>query len=140
MPNNRNITAERLVSLRGKTQQSEVAKIAGVAQTTYSNWENSINYPPADAIARLATHWGVSADYLVGLSDQPSGMPPNSWVIDLDFVEGVRRGDGSHRRFGEQGAFAVPVRMRVVSSVEYQALERELRPLLRKLKGKEDSQ
>lgn len=129
-------TAERLAALRGKANQGEIAKAAGVAQTTYSNWENGINGPPAEAIARLAKYWGVTADYLVGLSDHRDALPPDSWVIDLDYVDAVRRGDGSHRRFGDQGAFAVPRRMQIISSVEYRALERDLAPLLRRAPGR----
>lgn len=127
-----NVTAQRLIALRGKAKQSEVAAICGVAATTISNWENGVNLPPADAIALLARHWGVTADYLVGLSDHPQGWPPDSWVIDLDFVDAIRRQDGTHHRYGRFGAFAIPRRMAIVSSVEYQALEDELRPLLAK--------
>lgn len=76
-------TAERLVALRGKDSQQAIARIAGCSPATISNWENDVHSPPADALARLAVHWGVSADYLVGLSDFPSGLAPDSWIVDL---------------------------------------------------------
>lgn len=134
-----NTFAERLRMLRSKKQSSQetVAAFVGCSQNAIGTWERGESSPQVRELAKLCEFYEVSSDYLVGLKDQPSGMVPNSWVIDLDYVDGVRRGDGSHLRFGDQGAFAVPVRMRIVSSVEYQALERELRPLLRKFKGKE---
>lgn len=125
------IIAQRLTSLRGKTSQSEIARIAGVAATTISNWENDVTVPPADSIAKLAKHWQVSADYLVGISEHPSGFPPHCWVVDLDFVEALKREDGSHAKLGDRGAFAIPSRMQILSSVEYQALEAELHHLIK---------
>lgn len=119
-------TAERLVALRGKTTQSEIAKVAGVSPGSLSNWENDVHSPPLEAVAKLASHWNVTTDYLAGLTDYVTPLPPDAWVIDLDFVEALKRQDGSHRKFGDAGAFAIPRRMRVASSVEYQALQREL--------------
>ena len=119
-------TAERLISLRGKRPQSEIAKVAGVSPGSVSNWENGIHSPPLDAAAKLAEHWQVTTDYLAGLTDHPSALPPDSWVVDLDFVEAIQRRDGSHRKIGAEGAFAIPRRPAIASSTEYQALQREL--------------
>jgi transcriptional regulator with XRE-family HTH domain len=125
-----NKTAERLAALRGKTAQSRIAEIAGVSASTISNWEAGISYPPADAILRLARHYGVTADFIVGLTDHQQTLPPDCWIVDLDYVEAVRRGDGSHAKMHEGGAAAIPRRWRILTSSEYQALERELRPML----------
>lgn len=43
-----------------------------MAQRTYANWEKQ----PPEALthlASLASHYGVSADYLLGLVDDPAG-------------------------------------------------------------------
>lgn len=48
-----------------------MAAAAGVSQVTWSNWEKK---PPAQftALARLATRYGTTVDYLLGLTDDPS--------------------------------------------------------------------
>lgn len=94
-----------------------------------------MNAPPADAIARLAEHWQVTADYLCGITDFPERLPPGMWVVDLDYVEALERLDGSHQHLGDQGAFAVPPRAQLMSSVEYQALARRLGPLIERQRG-----
>lgn len=50
--------------------QAGVAKAAGMSQTTYSDWE--ANPPRAlEYLAGLANHFHVSADYLLGLTNDP---------------------------------------------------------------------
>lgn len=99
-------TATRLVELRGKATQGEIAKIAGASTSSISNWESDIHSPPADAIVRLATHWGVSVEYLLGLSDFRSGLAPDSWLVDLDALEAGKP--------SEKWAAKVPRRFRIV--------------------------
>mgnify|MGYP001179645572 CR=1 FL=1 len=108
-------TAERLVALRGKDSQQAIARIAGCSPATISNWENDVHSPPADALARLAVHWGVSADYLVGLSDFPSGLAPDSWIVDLDAYE--------KEHPGSAWAAKVPRRHKIVDYAELQRME-----------------
>lgn len=64
--------SERLKQLReARTgNQSGVARAVGMSQTTYSDWEAS---PPRalDYLRRLAEHFHVSADYLLGLTNDP---------------------------------------------------------------------
>lgn len=49
-----------------------MAHSVGMTQRTYAGWEKD---PPEafDRLARLAQHYGVSADYLLGLIDDPAG-------------------------------------------------------------------
>lgn len=98
--------AKRLSDLRGKAPQAEIAKVAGVSPASISNWEAGLHFPPADAIAKLAVHWKVSADYLVGISDFPSGLAPDSFLVDLDVYENLTP--------GKEWAAKVPRRPRVV--------------------------
>jgi transcriptional regulator with XRE-family HTH domain len=59
---------------RGLTQE-EVATLLSVKQNTYSQYEiGAVNYP-LDAVVRLAAFYGVSVDYLVGLTDDPRPYP-----------------------------------------------------------------
>jgi transcriptional regulator with XRE-family HTH domain len=121
--------AERLIELRGKVSLAEIAKVAGVSSaTTVSNWENwqseAHSMPPADVVAKLAQHWKVSADFIVGLSDFRTGLAPDSWLVHLDDYEaGVA---------GEKWAVKVPRRHRIV---DYDGLQ-ELKRTAPKAKGK----
>ncbi len=47
----------------------ELAKEIEVTDAAVSNWENGINEPKLTYIVRLCLFFGVSADYLLGISD-----------------------------------------------------------------------
>ncbi len=59
---------------RGLTQ-GDVAKILHVSQNTYSQYEIGTTRYPLDAVVILAEYYGVSVDYLVGLTDEPTPYP-----------------------------------------------------------------
>lgn len=59
---------------RGLTQD-EIAKILHVSQNTYSQYEIGTSRFPLDAVVKLAEYYGVSVDYLVGLTDEPKPYP-----------------------------------------------------------------
>ncbi len=59
---------------RGLTQKA-VAQILNVKQNTYSQYEiGTLNYP-LEAVVRLAEFYGVSVDYLLGLTDVAEPYP-----------------------------------------------------------------
>ena len=63
--------AERIKELRlekGLSQQA-LAKEIGVSQKAIDFWENGVNEPKASYIIALAAFFGVSTDYLLGVSD-----------------------------------------------------------------------
>ena len=63
---------ERMRDLRedhDKTQQA-VAEYLGTTQQMYSRYEKGINEIPVRHIIALCKYYGVSADYLLGLTDQ----------------------------------------------------------------------
>lgn len=53
----------------GKETTGAVAEATGVSKSTLSEIENDSRVPGAKIIAELARHYGVSTDYLLGLSD-----------------------------------------------------------------------
>lgn len=68
---------ERIRSLRidrGLTQSS-VAELLHVKQNTYSQYEIGILNYPLDVVVQLAEYYGVSVDYLVGLTDEAAPYP-----------------------------------------------------------------
>lgn len=61
-------TIKDLRTEKGYTQP-QLAKLVGVSNGIISIWENNINEPKATYIKRLATIFGVSADYLLGINE-----------------------------------------------------------------------
>lgn len=74
--------AARLKQLREdqNTSQEDIAAVAGVSQVTWSTWERE---PPKQfaALSRLAKRFGISANYLLGLNDDPVLL---SGIVDHD--------------------------------------------------------
>ena len=59
---------------RGLTQK-EVAKILGISQNTYSQYEIGVLNYPVDAIVKLADFYDVSTDYLLGRTNVKEPYP-----------------------------------------------------------------
>ena len=62
--------------------QAQVADKLGILQQSYYKYEAGRNMPPASIILDLAGAYDVSADYLLGRSDEP--RPPK---LDADTME-----------------------------------------------------
>ena len=50
--------------------QAEVAAALGTSQTMYARYERGANELPIRHLIRLAQYYGVSSDYILGLSDK----------------------------------------------------------------------
>lgn len=59
---------------RGYTQD-QVAKVLGISQNTYSQYEIGVLNYPVDAIVKLADFYGVSTDYLLGRTSVKEPYP-----------------------------------------------------------------
>jgi len=55
---------------RGLTQ-SELATLLGVSKSVISSYENGVHLPPYDILVRISSLFGVSCDYLLGVSGTP---------------------------------------------------------------------
>lgn len=51
--------------------QCEVAAYLHVSQTAYSGYERGRNALPVEFLAKLADFYGVSADFILGRTDNP---------------------------------------------------------------------
>jgi len=60
---------ERLIAIRGYTPRNVVCTALGIKEPTYAAWEYGRNEPPLDALAKIATYFNVSSDYLLGIVD-----------------------------------------------------------------------
>lgn len=71
-----NTTAERIRELRieNNLTQLELAQRANLERKAISRYESGLNVPGGKALSMLAQIFGVSADYLLGLTDDPSRM------------------------------------------------------------------
>lgn len=63
--------------IRGAKTQAEIAALLGVPQQTYANWEVGARQPKLDDLCKLALHFEVSTDWLLGLSETPKCIEPN---------------------------------------------------------------
>lgn len=71
----RAITAKRLKHIRtaNKLTQKKLCEKIGILITTYSGYEQGKHDIPTEAIARIAELFDVSADYIIGMTDNPKG-------------------------------------------------------------------
>lgn len=53
-----------------KTQQ-EIANVLNTSQTMYARYERGANELPIHHLIKLADYYGVSADYILGRTDNP---------------------------------------------------------------------
>ena len=90
---------KRLRQARGGLTQAELARAAGLTHASISRFENGLNQPVAGTLRRLAAALGVSADYLIGLTDEPTSAlqrdpaaaaepsPPYTPIRHIELVE-----------------------------------------------------
>ena len=55
-------------------RQREMAAYLQVSVSAYGSYENGVHMPPIEYLPKLARYYGVSTDYLLGLTDDPA--PP----------------------------------------------------------------
>lgn len=66
--------AVRLRELRkhSNESQADIAKELSVSKSTVGLWESGATQPNAESLYNIARHYGVSADYLLGITESPS--------------------------------------------------------------------
>ena len=62
--------------------QKQVADRIGVTASVVSAYENGIRMPSYSALVKLTTIYGVSSDYLLGISDSPAR--DSQHIVSLD--------------------------------------------------------
>ena len=60
-------TLRKLRHNRNLTQK-ELGSMVGLSKAVVSKYENSMGYPTFDVLVRIAKYFGVSTDYLLGIS------------------------------------------------------------------------
>lgn len=76
----------RLQELRGNISQGKFAEPLGLTQQNYGNYERGEQKLNSDLIVKICTTYGCTAEWLLGLDDQPrKGLAVTS--SDEDFVD-----------------------------------------------------
>ena len=65
-------TMSELRRARGLSQRRAASDL-GISQALLSHYENGAREPGLPFVCRACRYYGVSADYMLGLSDRPSG-------------------------------------------------------------------
>ena len=80
------VLSERLKELRGSTSQSEMAAALNMKYQQWARYEKGIVSPGADILANICRIHAVSADWLLGLSEDrgKSAAKPPPPTINLD--------------------------------------------------------
>lgn len=103
MQTTQSITAERILKLRqqqGWTQQ-ELAEKAELERKSILRYENGQNAPNGRALIALASVFGVTADYLLGISDDPypiAASDADLSPLEREAVQAFRRATSPDQR------------------------------------------
>ena len=65
-------TMSELRRKKGASQRTAAADL-GISQALLSHYENGAREPELDFVCRACEYYGVSADYLLGRTDEPGG-------------------------------------------------------------------
>ena len=81
----RQIIAERVIKVRKKNgySQNEFSKTLKVVVSTYSGYEKGRHDFPAEVIVRISEQYNVSADYILGITDDINKKPTAESESDL---------------------------------------------------------
>ena len=68
---------ERVKAMRedNDMKQKEIAEVLKITQQQYSLYESGKRQMPAEAIAKICKFYDVSADYILGLINEPRRIP-----------------------------------------------------------------
>lgn len=70
------LLAGQKTAKNAKEQQKDLAEAIGVSQAAISDIENGRRTTSFENLASICTHYNVSADYLLGLIDEPRTLIP----------------------------------------------------------------
>ena len=77
--------------------QTQIAEVLGTSQTMYARYERGANELPIHHLITLSKYYGVSTDYLLGRTDNPS--PPELYTPqEIELIRQYRSLDERGRR------------------------------------------
>lgn len=74
--------------------QTELAEKLGIDQSQYARYESGRSTPSADVLVKLATLLEVTTDYLLGLTENPTGyvQPDDLSPAEMRLIRAYRSG------------------------------------------------
>lgn len=78
-----NIIAKRLREFRGTRTQRQIADVIGITQSAYSLWEVGRRNKKFEDFARLCQRLNISADWLLGLTDERKSLRIEGDIAEL---------------------------------------------------------
>ena len=64
----------REIRIKNNETQKQLADLLETTQQAYLKYEKGINEMPIRRIIKLCEHYNLSADYMLGLTDQPKPL------------------------------------------------------------------
>ena len=116
-----------MLRLQARESQAVIADFLGVSQNQVGRIENAKASPTADMLIAFAKRWGVSVGYICGMSDSPTGLVADSYLVDVDAKERARS--------GEPWWVRIPARHKIVDRDELDQMKKENRDAHRKNTG-----
>ena len=93
-------TLAELRRARGVSQRQVAAEL-GISQALLSHYENGAREPGLRFVCRVCDYYGVTADYLLGRSESPASLEPET---ARDFLKSLRaladRGERTLEKMG----------------------------------------
>ena len=65
----------RMLRAKYKLSQQDIGDIVGLTGGAVSRWENDLTQPDNDSLVKLAKHFNVSTDYLLGIEEKEETNP-----------------------------------------------------------------
>ena len=70
-------------------KQSDIANVIGTTQQQYSNYETGESELPLRTLEMLAEYYGVSSDYLLGITDCKEGVAALNKNVSPEYTVGA---------------------------------------------------
>lgn len=67
--------------------QLQLGELVGVSKSVISSYENAIHFPPYDILIKFSKIFGVSCDYLLGNSNEPTLSVEGLTKTQIESVE-----------------------------------------------------
>lgn len=93
-------------------RQADLADVVHLEPSTVGKWEQGKTFPNQNIFDMLCEYFGVSSDYLLGKTDDPSNAYTPTGVVTFCVLGSVRAGyDGSVEEFDSGEKITVPEEM-----------------------------
>ncbi len=99
---------QRLTELRKKARmnRSELAEACGVAASTIVNYEKGTRIPYADTAVKMAQHFGLSVEELLGMKDPEIAMANAQALDQMRSINGKKGADRLQAVYQEAASLA----------------------------------